>query len=160
MRRYSLLAVAVALGVLVRGVAYAAERTGFQTYSVLSESMAPSYRSGDLVVTQRRSPVDYRVGEALVYRSAVQSAPYILHRLVNREYQNGTPIFSMRGDAVTQGDPLITAGAIVGAARLRVPYGGFVLQVLASRLALILRVLSLSGCIIYLFFIMRHEARR
>lgn len=94
------------------------------------DSMAPSYRSGDLVVVRSRS--DYRVGDVVAYRSDVLDS-VVLHRVVDATAGS----FGLQGDANTFVDPeRPTADQLLGAQLVHVPRAGVVLGHLTGPVAL------------------------
>src|SRR5579862_7252487 len=117
---------------------------GSADYSITSGiSMAPRFTSGDLAVVHGVS--DYRVGDIVLYRSAVIHRP-VLHRII--KIQAGHYYF--KGDNNNFVDPgYATRSELVGKLWVRVPVAGKVLQWLASPLkaSIIagLLVLMLSG---------------
>src|SRR5262245_27590340 len=87
----------------------------------VGNSMAPRFHAGDLAITRRAS--SYRVGDVVLYRSAVLRRP-VLHRIV--AIRHGRYFF--RGDHNDFVDPgYVTRDGLMGKLWLHVPRAGLVL---------------------------------
>jgi len=94
---------------------------------VKSGSMEPTIKTGSIVVVK---PVEtYAVGDIVTFgKDSAREIP-TTHRIVSiREGERGT-IFSTKGDANEEADPMeVSAGAVIGKVIVDVPYAGFVLD--------------------------------
>lgn len=115
---------------------------GSTDFTIVSgQSMEPTFHTGDLIITKRRS--HYRVGEVIVYKIPDGSGAgrEVVHRL-NNVLPDGK--LQAKGDNNRTGDPWsITPGDINGAKWLMIPKGGLVLGFMRSivGLAILLGVL-------------------
>lgn len=113
---------AVAVGVQARR---APERPllGHLVLVVLSGSMAPTFRAGDLIVDRAVTPAAaarLRPGQVITYR--LRGGLLVTHRIV--AVREG-PSYQTRGDANATPDPLpVRPGQVVGVYGWRVPYAG------------------------------------
>ena len=91
---------------------------------VMSGSMEPSLRPGDLLVVEgyrSRRPV---VGDVVVYRSR-RYGRVVVHRVVSVDDSRGDIILFTRGDAVEYADrELVEMGDVLGSVRWRVGWLG------------------------------------
>lgn len=79
--------------------------TNFQIYVVLSDSSAPTYVTGDIVVIDTEFPLDdYQIGDAILYQSALIRNIIIIHRIYDIQEINGSRFFAIKGDANPQPD--------------------------------------------------------
>ncbi len=106
---------------------------GYKTYTVLSGSMAPSIRVGDMVFALPVAPETLRVDDVIVYnRSDVSES--VTHRIVQITDEGGKPAFITKGDANATPDSWTvryngnTAGKVV----LTVPFLGYAYHAVAS----------------------------
>lgn len=105
---------------------------GIRPLVVLSGSMAPHMRYGDLQLIRNVDPETLRTGDIVTYRSA--GGLLISHRITGISRIGGKIYFDTKGDAnnVADADP-VGAGQIVGKSFLVVPYAGY-LSVFADTL--------------------------
>jgi len=104
---------------------------------VLSGSMSPAVRTGDLVI-------DDPVGAALAAHleagqiiSFQSGAKVITHRIATVQTVNGAIAYQTKGDANNSPDTtLVTPGQIIGVYHTRIPSGGYVLNALHQPLTL------------------------
>jgi signal peptidase len=135
-----LVAVFVAVGTVAVGVGAVVSLTDRSAFVVVSGSMAPTLRTGDLVVVEPGVPGSYRPGDVITYREAARGR--ITHRVVAR-----TPA----GDYITRGDAnrvadsdAVPAAAIDGRVRWVVPLAGRPLLWAGQGLAGLARLAALA----------------
>lgn len=94
---------------------------------VLSDSMRPSLRAGDLVILHRLPPDRYQVGDVVSARVPKLEGQLVLHRITSlQQDRQGLTLISTQGDANTNGDPwVITAGNITGKQVARLAWLGY-----------------------------------
>jgi signal peptidase I len=95
---------------------------GLQSAVVVSASMVPAMRPGDLVFYQYQDPATLRPGRIVLADRPGRPGELLSHRLVRRRTDG---LFVTKGDAnrVADSEP-VSPEAIHGAARLVVPYVG------------------------------------
>jgi len=92
---------------------------------VVSESMLPSLKPGDLVICMKDKP---KIGDIVIY-SGIENYP-IIHRVIGindsycREKINGT-CYHIKGDNNEISDPPVSEKQIMCVVKLRVPYLGY-----------------------------------
>ena len=102
------------------------ELFGVRFMVVLSDSMAPRIRAGDLIIASKPNPATLKVGDIVTYRDASGSR-LITHRIIGRTEEQDGPVFTMKGDNNNVPDNrLIHAKDVAGIFRARIPYGGYV----------------------------------
>jgi signal peptidase I len=94
---------------------------GLRADVVMSGSMSPQLRPGDVVLSQdTRTPP--RTGQVIVFADPTHPGRTLVHRVVER---HGDGTVTTRGDANPVADPApVRASAVLGLARLRVPWIG------------------------------------
>lgn len=124
---------------------------GGSSFTVMSGSMTPAIRTGDVVVESRLAARDANVGDVVTFRDPEGSHRLITHR-VRRLRLGANGIVSL----VTKGDDAnavqrwsVPADGSIGLVRLRIPFLGYALwgtrQPLGRFLLVILPVLLLSA---------------
>jgi signal peptidase len=102
---------------------------GGNSFTVMSGSMTPAIRTGDVVVVQRVPARDARVGDVITFRDPEGSHRLITHRVRRlRIAANGTVSFVTKGDnanAVQRWS--VTGDGSIGLARVRIPFLGYAL---------------------------------
>ena len=89
---------------------------------VKSESMAPSLRRGDLVISQSPDG-DLREGKIILYKN--QGGTTIIHRILEIRREGDDTFFVTRGDSSPDVDPPIRGEEILGVLMLRIPSLGY-----------------------------------
>ena len=78
----------------------------------MSNSTAPSYETGDIVLLDRQLPFSqYKVGDAVLY-SPPNFGEIIIHRIYDIQVINGRYYFAIKGDSNPQPDSIAQVGAI------------------------------------------------
>lgn len=135
--RLGALALACAAGFVVAVVVAVtlSALVGFRTLTVLSGSMTPTFAAGDLVVVQRISPLEAKVGDVITFRDPVNGARLITHRVRTYTLRGRTVSFVTRGDANSSSEEwAIPVDGEVGRAVLHVPKLGYVTARAGSRI--------------------------
>jgi signal peptidase len=87
---------------------------GYQTMVVMSGSMVPVARPGDVFVIRKISPHQVRVGDVVTFRP-LRSDHLTTHRVVGLRYVVGELHFQTKGDANSSVDPdLVPARNVIG----------------------------------------------
>ena len=85
-------------------------------FQVVSESMMPEYRIGDIIVTKKVSPVSLKVGDDVTYVASVvdMTEITITHRIIKKREENGKYYFTTQGINNAVEDPEIPEDSIYG----------------------------------------------
>jgi signal peptidase len=103
---------------LVWSVAPAA--AGMRGDVVMSGSMAPAVRAGDVLLTRHRPAADIRDGELALVENPARPGTTLVHRVIGRTPQGA---LLTKGDANATADTSpVPASMVIGVPRLRVPY--------------------------------------
>jgi signal peptidase I len=139
-------ALLVVVAVLARSDARGVTRVqGHPVLTVLSGSMTPTFRPGDLVID---APVTastasrLAVGDVITFRLS-HSGALVTHRIIRvLTTPNGSVTYQTQGDAnnIADSDP-IAPSQVVGTYSKRIPYAGYALRAAKSRGGLFLLVL-------------------
>lgn len=102
---------------------------GGSSFTVMSGSMEPSIRTGDVVVDQKIRAVDAKVGDVVTFRDPEGSHELITHRVRRiRVGANGIVSFVTKGDNSNAMQRwTVPADGSIGLVRARVPYLGYAL---------------------------------
>jgi len=128
----------------------APEVAGYQMYIVLSGSMSPEFDTGSLAFVRETDTDQLVVGDIITYRTRADSDSLTTHRIVEIR-RNGDTRFVTRGDANNVNDPTpIPAENVVGRVTGSVPYVGYLLDFVQTRMGLIL-LIFVPGLLIILY---------
>ncbi|MBI3412837.1 MAG: signal peptidase I [Candidatus Aenigmarchaeota archaeon] len=134
------------LGVLVAIFIYQALMfllgTNRPVIDVVSESMYPSIKRGDLVIVKRVQPQDIRIGDVIVFDTLSQRLP-VIHR-VYKINDDGTfqTLGDNNGGAQHDWEKQIEANDVVGKAVLVIPYVGWIKIIICDSAPVVCNVLS------------------
>ncbi|MFC6990029.1 signal peptidase I [Haloplanus sp. GCM10025708] len=103
------------------------------SYVVLSGSMEPEIRSGDVVVVRSTPTRAIDVGDIVTYRAerdvGGEGTNRVTHRVVERRRTDGGVVFRTKGDANEAADPEpVEPAQIVGTVWFHVPYVGLIVH--------------------------------
>lgn len=109
---------------------------GWRGQIILSDSMQPSITAGSLIFTKRLPQKDYQVGDVVTFFPRDSQKGLVTHRIVSlKNNQQGVPVMETKGDANTNGDPWqVGLGNIVGKEMVNIPYLGYILSPVGTRL--------------------------
>ena len=90
---------------------------GFRMFNILTGSMEPDYKVGDVLISKEIDPADIQLGDDIVYEG--KEEPFtdliVTHRVVDlNEEEDGTYKFITRGLANDVDDPIITESQVYG----------------------------------------------
>ena len=88
----------VVLTIALLGIGFGRLVLHLGTSTVLSESMAPTYHRGDVVITRLVDAASLRIGDVPALVPPGLSNAYV-HRIVRMHDVNGVPVLTTKGDA-------------------------------------------------------------
>ena len=125
---------------------------GFTPLTVKSDSMAPTFREGDLIVIRECSPASLQVGDIITFHTIINNE-YALntHRIAEIKEVGEARCYVTKGDNNAVEDThMISDGDIVGRYVGKVPVLGKVLAFLSGKVGLlVVIVLPMLLCFIY-----------
>lgn len=115
-----MLIVVIVMAILLAGVRI----FGFTPYAILSGSMTPTYKVGDLVYVKETAPEDIEVGEAITF-VLDEDLTVVTHRVVDADRDEG--YFITQGDAnqAVDGSPVLYKN-VLGTVRFSLPKLGYI----------------------------------
>ena len=125
---------------------------GYTPMTVLTDSMSPTFNSGDLIIIKKCDPDTLVVGDIVTFHTIIENE-YALntHRIVEIRNDNGAIRYVTKGDNnAIQDNHNIAGGDIVGKYTGRVPYLGHVMQFLSSSIGFLI-VIVLPLLVFFIF---------
>lgn len=129
-----------------------ANLAGFTPLSVVSDSMAPTFRSGDLILIRQCDPAKLEQGDIISFHTIINNEYTInTHRISEIQEQNGLRSYVTKGDNNDIADVrMISDGDIIGRYVGRLPGFGKVVDFLSGTVGfLVVIVLPLLVFFIY-----------
>ena len=120
-------------------------------YTILTQSMYPTIKAGDVVVTYKEDNNKYNTGDVITFISQNNAGMTITHRVVEVISLNDEYSYKTKGDNNNTADnEIINGNNVVGRVVFKVPKAGYIQQFLVSKTGWIVAViLPALGIIIY-----------
>ena len=139
--------------IIVAAAFFAADRSpdkslfGYRYYVVLTDSMEPAFRSGDMVFVKRCPAEGIQPGDVITFNPSSGSEAYLTHRVIEKlnDYQGtGVTCFKTKGDANDAEDSfLIDEGRVIGKVQFHVPKMGTIVRFVQLRWYFVLPLIVL-----------------
>lgn len=105
---------------------------GYRYYTVLTPSMTPAYKVGDLVIVKISGPENIEVGDAITFNPSADSNAYLTHRVTTKieNYEgSGITCFKTKGDANESEDGfLLDQSRVIGKVVFSFPKVGYAIR--------------------------------
>ena len=144
--------------IILAAVLFAANKSpdkslfGYRYYVVLTDSMAPAFYSGDMVIIRRCKADRVAEGDIITFNPSSESNAYLTHRVTEKlsDYQGtGVTCFRTKGDANDSADSfLIDEQRIIGVVAFSIPKLGIMIRFVQLRWFYIVPLMIL----IFVFF--------
>lgn len=120
-------------------------------YTILTQSMYPTIKAGDVVITYKNLDNKYDEGDIITFVSESNTRFNITHRIVKVYNVNGVYSYQTKGDANNTADSEIVKGEnILGQVKIKLPKVGYFQQFMTSKFGFIVAVLlPCLGIVIY-----------
>jgi signal peptidase len=107
---------------------------GFHFVTILSGSMTPTLRVGDVVLERRIAPLQAKVGDVVTFKAPNRPGETYTHRVVSIRVRGDRAEFVTQGDANTSSESWsVPVNGNIGLARFHVPKIGYVTNRAGSR---------------------------
>ncbi len=122
-------------------------------YTILTQSMYPTIKAGDIVITYKNENDIYEVGDIITFVSTsnITNGVTITHRVKEVYQVNGVYSYKTQGDANNTADSSsVLSSNVIGRVVFRIPKAGYIQQFLVTSTGWIVAiVLPCLGIIIY-----------
>lgn len=161
-----LLAAAILIGALLFSFSTSPDKAlfGYRYYTVLTGSMSPTYKVGDMIFVKISDASELNVGDVITFNPSQDSDAYLTHRISEKldNYEGtGVTCFRTKGDANDVGDSfLIDSSRVIGKVTFGIPGLGYVVRFVQLRWYLIVPVVIMIGAFFLLlkrYFLMGKE---
>ncbi|WP_419749591.1 signal peptidase I [Terrisporobacter petrolearius] len=119
---------------------------GYKTYTVLSGSMEPTFKPGDLIITKNKNRCNIEVEDIATFKDA--KGTVITHRIIGKSNEG----YVTKGDNNKVEDKdIINEENIVGKVVFNIPKLGFAINFLSNPIVVAIEMILLSLFIFYYF---------
>ncbi len=127
---YAFIVIVVAMIVIQRVSKNNLSLGGYQLYTIVSESMHPKYRIGDMILTKTVTMNDVKVGQDLVYhgKEGELANKTIVHKVIDKRKKNGVYTVTTQGLANDLPDPPVYEDQLIA----RVLYKTVILSLISK----------------------------
>ncbi|KQL41083.1 hypothetical protein AN960_05770 [Bacillus sp. FJAT-25509] len=113
---------------------------GVSPLTVLTNSMHPYIKAGDLVIIKKAKPSDVKVNDVITFRDS--PTKFFTHRVVSIKQNQGKIGFVTKGDNNNTADSsVVTSNNLVGKLILKVPKAGYVAKFVSGPVGFIVLIL-------------------
>ena len=111
-------------------------------YTILTQSMYPTIKAGDVVITYQNDGNKYNSGDVVTFISEKNGGITITHRITDVMAVNGSYSYKTKGDNNNSADSeIIASDKALGKVVVKIPKAGYIQQFLVSKAGFIVAVL-------------------
>lgn len=120
----------------------------YQIKVVQSGSMEPAIKTGSIVVIKPAE--SYKIGDVITFGQDTPKVSPTTHRIIESRFQDGKPIFRVKGDANEDPDPReIKQSEVLGRVLFSVPIVGYVIDSARKPIGFIILIIIPALIMIY-----------
>lgn len=129
---------------------------GYRIYDILTGSMSPTIKPGNLVVVKEILPDEVKENDVITFKSGITNN-ITTHRAIDIVNNNGKTEFITKGDANNIQDPLPLDGKLlVGKVEFQIPYVGGILRFVQNNKFIFILIFLF---IIFIDFLLNSKAK-
>jgi signal peptidase I len=115
---------------------------GLRAFIVSSSSMEPRIGTGSLIVTHYIHPTQLQKEDTITFIAPTKDREFVTHRITSASHKQNLSIFKTKGDNNTSEDTwTLAGGAVVGKVIVTIPYVGFIVSFIKSKIGILLLIL-------------------
>ena len=124
---------------------------GFRTYSIITKSMEPVLKKGDVILVQERNTSSYKVGDIITFKgtSGDLKGKIVTHEIVGIKLENGKNIFYTKGIQNISEDPAVYEDEILGKYIYKFKLFSLIERIMDTKIGFILIIIIPLG---YIYF--------
>lgn len=124
---------------------------GFRTYSIITKSMEPVLKKGDIILVQERNTSSYKVGDIITFKgtSGDLKGKIVTHEIVGIKLENGKNIFYTKGIQNISEDPAVYEDEILGKYIYKFKFFSLIERIMDTKIGFILIIIIPLG---YIYF--------
>ncbi|MDR2686686.1 MAG: signal peptidase I [Oscillospiraceae bacterium] len=112
---------------------------GFRFYNVLTPSMQPLFKPGDMIFVKLTDPSNVKVGDVVTFNPSAKSTAFLTHRVAELlPAEEAKPARMVtKGDFNNAADPPVDLSAVIGVHVFTIPFMGRVVEMMRGNLLLV-----------------------
>jgi len=112
---------------------------GYRFYNVLTPSMAPFFKPGDMIFVKLTEPSQVKVGDVVTFSPSAKSTAFLTHRVMELlpEEEGKQARMITKGDYNNAADPPVGLNAVIGVHKFTIPFFGKVVDMMRSNLIMV-----------------------
>ena len=120
---------------------------GFRTYSIITKSMEPVLKKGDVILVQERNTSSYKVGDIITFKgtSGDLKGKIVTHEIVGIKLENGKNIFYTKGIQNISEDPDVYENEILGKYIYKFKFFSLIERIMDTKIGFILIIIIPLG---------------
>ena len=124
---------------------------GFRTYSIITKSMEPVLKKGDVILVQERNTSSYKVGDIITFKgtSGDLKGKIVTHEIVGIKLENGKNIFYTKGIQNISEDPAVYENEILRKYIYKFKFFSLIERIMDTKIGFILIIIIPLG---YIYF--------
>lgn len=124
---------------------------GFRTYSIITKSMEPVLKKGDVILVQERNTSSYKVGDIITFKgtNGDLKGKIVTHEIVGIKLENGKNIFYTKGIQNISEDPAVYEDEILGKYIYKFKFFSLIERIMDTKIGFILIIIIPLG---YIYF--------
>ena len=112
---------------------------GFSILNVLTGSMDPAIKPGDLAIVKNTEPKTIKEGDIITFQSSDQTL--VTHRVISTKKEDGAIAFETKGDANNVKDEeVVTSEQLIGTYQFKIPKLGYLIDFIKTPLGIFMTV--------------------
>ena len=125
--------------------------SAFRTYSIITKSMEPVLKKGDVILVQERNTSSYKVGDIITFKgtSGDLKGKIVTHEIVGIKLENGKNIFYTKGIQNISEDPAVYEDEILGKYIYKFKFFSLIERIMDTKIGFILIIIIPLG---YIYF--------
>ena len=106
---------------------------GYRVFTIITESMVPEYKVGDVVISKKVKPEEIKIGDDLVYLGKKDNFKdkIVTHRVINIYSENGYS-FQTKGINNNLSDPVVNENQVYGIVVYKTLFFSFIGEIMSS----------------------------
>lgn len=124
---------------------------GFRTFSIITSSMEPKLKIGDVILVKEQKVSSYKVGDVITFKgmSGDLSGKIVTHEIVGITKESGRRIFYTKGIKNISNDPAVYEEQILGKYIYKFKVFSLIEKIMSTKIGFILIIIIPLG---YIYF--------
>ncbi len=116
---------------------------GYRTFSIITDSMSPKLKVGDVILIKEKKAYEYKVGDIITFNgmSGELKGKIVTHEIVAIKDEEGRKIFYTKGIQNVSNDPAVYSEQVLGSFVYKFKIFSFVERIMSTTIGFILIII-------------------